>query len=317
RRAFLGEAGRSAGPTASRAGGEAGGSSYAAPAGRTSRHDAPPRWFAAGAASDEPPAAPGTPATAYAAPFFVLGALLSTVLVHGNAARVLLPISLLALAGAAAWQPALRRLRPSPPGPAPRSSRGLELDGERLAFHPGRSVPPASARGRGYAPVDTLLLLLDAPFGVTLLSSPRRDRLIALLTSASGTFFLGAAFDAAARRAFAPLLDRAYTVAGDDAGIEPVGPDGEQLALPPDELASLLDTLVERSPACLDRFVLTDARGASLTLDSRQLCVGDRSVDLNAPLEWKPIVFQEAFGQAIAVYQGTWVRQSSTELVLV
>src|SRR6185437_5391783 len=71
RRAFLGEAGRSAGPTASRAGGEAGGSSYAAPAGRTSRHDAPPRWFAAGAASDEPPAAPGTPATAYAAPFFV------------------------------------------------------------------------------------------------------------------------------------------------------------------------------------------------------------------------------------------------------
>jgi len=162
-----------------------------------------------------------------------------------------------------------------------------------------------------------VLLLLDAPFGVTLLSSPRRDRLIAMLTSASGTFFLGAAFDAAARRAFAPLLDRAYTVAGDDAGIEPVGPDGEQLALPPDELASLLDTLVERSPACLDRFVLTDARGASLTLDSRQLCVGDRSVDLNAPLEWKPIVFQEAFGQAIAVYQGTWIRQSGTEMVLV
>jgi hypothetical protein len=30
----------------------------------------------------------------------------------------------------------------------------------------------------------------------------------------------------------------------------------------------------------------------------------DRSIDLNAPLEWRAIVFQEAFGQAVAVYQG-------------
>ena len=121
----------------------------------------------------------------------------------------------------------------------------------------------------------------------------------------------------AARRTFAPILDRCFTVIGDDAGMEAIGPDGEPLVLSPDELASLLDALVEHSPTCLDRFVLTDARGASVTLDGRHLAVGDRSFDLNAPLEWKPIVFQEAFGQAIAVYQGTWIRQSSTELTLV
>jgi hypothetical protein len=130
-------------------------------------------------------------------------------------------------------------------------------------------------------------------------------------------FYLGAPFDAAARRAFAPLLDRAFTVVGDDAGLEAIGPDGEPLVLAPDELASLLDALVERSPTCLDRFVLTDARGASLTLDGRHLCVGERAFDLNAPLEWRPIVFQEALGQAVAVYQGTWIRQSATELWLV
>ena len=124
-------------------------------------------------------------------------------------------------------------------------------------------------------------------------------------------------FDAAARRAFAPLLDRSFTVLGDDAGMEAIGPDGEPLVLAPDELASLLDALVEQSPTCLDRFVLTDARGATLTLDGRSLCVGERAVDLNAPLEWRSIVFQEAFGQAIAVYQGTWIRQSGTELTLV
>ena len=99
--------------------------------------------------------------------------------------------------------------------------------------------------------------------------------------------------------------------------MEAIGPDGEPLVFAPDELASLLDALVEQSPSCLDRFVLTDARGASITLDGRRLCVGDRAVDLDAPLEWKPIVFQEAFGQAIAVYQGTWIRQSSTEITLV
>jgi hypothetical protein len=197
--------------------------------------------------------------------------------------------------------------------------RGIALEGERLAFQPGRrasrpSLPSLSNLG---SLANLEVCVLSAPFGVTLLASPRRDRLIALLSSASGTFYLSASFDAAARRAFAPLLDRSFTVVGDDAGMEAIGPDGEPLVLAPEELASLLDALVERSPSCLDRFVLTDARGASITLDGRQLCVGDRAVDLSAPLEWKPIVFQEAFGQAIAVYQGTWIRQSSTELTLV
>jgi hypothetical protein len=161
------------------------------------------------------------------------------------------------------------------------------------------------------------MLRFDAPFGVTLLASPRRDRVIVLLSSATGTFYVGAAFDASARRAFAPLLDRSYTIVGDDAGMEAIGPDGAPLALAPDELAGLLDVLVEHSPSCFDRFVVTDARGVPITLDGRQLSIGDRAVDLDAPLEWKPIVFQEAVGQAIAVYQGTWVRQSGTELTLV
>jgi hypothetical protein len=185
------------------------------------------------------------------------------------------------------------------------AARGVEVDGERLAF---RSTPD-------HAP--HMILHLDAPFGVTLLASPRRERVIALLSSASGTFYMGAAFDAPSRRAFAPLLDRAFTVVGDDVGLEAIAPDGEPLLFSPEELASLLDALLEQSPTCLERFVSSDARGAALTLDGRHLCVGDRSVDLTAPLEWKPIVFQEAFGQAVAVYQGTWIRQGGTELTLV
>jgi hypothetical protein len=198
---------------------------------------------------------------------------------------------------------------PSRWGAAP-SGRGLALDGERLSFFPRRETPGAPSAGRQ-------LLLLDEPFGVTLLASPRRDQVIAVLSSGSGTFYLGAAFDAPARRAFAPLLERCFTVIGDDVGMAAIGPDGEPLLLASDELASLLDALVEVSPACLEGLVSTDARGDSILLDGRHLRVGERAVDLGAPLEWKPIVFQEAFGQAVAVYQGTWIRQSSTELTLV
>ena len=225
----------------------------------------------------------------------------------------LLPLALALVAGALVFR-SVRRAGDGAPlvgggsGHRRDAARGVEVDGERLAFRSTLGQVPRAPQ---------MILHLDAPFGVTLLASPRRERMIALLSSASGTFYLGAAFDAASRRAFAPLLDRAFTVVGDDAGLEAIAPDGEPLLFSPEELASLLDALLEQSPTCLERFVLTDARGATLTLDGRHLCIGERAVDLHAPLEWKPIVFQEAFGHAVAVYQGTWIRQGGTELTLV
>lgn len=190
---------------------------------------------------------------------------------------------------------------PGTPGRGPR--RGLEFEGDRLSFR---------SAGRLQS-----LLSTSGPFGVTLLAAPRRDRAVVLLTSAAGTFYVGAHFDAEARLAAAHHLDRATTVGGDDVGLESIAPDGDPLLVTPEDFVALLETLVARSPSCLDRFVLTDARGADLTLDGRALCAGDRNIDLDAPLEWRAIVFQEAFGQAVAVYQGTWVRQGESELVFV
>jgi hypothetical protein len=306
----------------------------------TSHRSLASRWFAALDPHSEHAADAPLPSPLAALPL-TIGAVAAAALVNGIAFRgAVAGVFLLAAAGVVLRWYLAQRVASGPSSYAARASdergRGIALDGERLAFLPGRrhsrpslpmntdaprglpGAPRSSAGPRSSGGLGSLeVCALSAPFGVTLLASPRRDRLIALLSSASGTFYLGASFDAAARRAFAPLLDRCHTVVGDDAGMEAIGPDGEPLVLAPEELASLLDALVERSPSCLDRFVLTDARGASITLDGRQLCVGDRAVDLSAPLEWKPIVFQEAFGQAIAVYQGTWIRQSSTELTLV
>jgi hypothetical protein len=269
-----------------------------------------PRSFPALDPTAPPPATLPRKQLALAAALGV-AALLCAVLPTIAALRVALPIALVIAAAvvlrraqreAAAHAPPARTSRTSLVPARSRTPRVVRLDAERLTLD--MAEPQA-------------LLELDAPFGVTLLASPRRDRLVAMLSSPAGTYYVGAAFDATARRSFASLLDRALTVAPDDAGLEAVGPDGEPLLLSPEDLGALVDTLVEASPACLDRFVLTDARGGSLTLDGRHLHVGDRDVDLTAPLEWKPIVFQEAFGAAVAVYQGTWVRQGGTELVLV
>lgn len=256
------------------------------------------------------PAARSALAAAAALPLF-LAALLVFALARSPALRVLVPLALAAVAGLV-----LARVRLAPErrawlrwGRRPSAKltsgqrRGLELEGDRLSFR---------SAGRPQA-----LLSTSSPFGVTLLATPRRERAVLLLTSASGTFYVGAHFDTDARRAAAPILDRATTVGGDDVGLESIAPDGDPLLIAPEDFVTLLDTLVARSPSCLDRFVLTDARGADLTLDGRALLVGDRSIDLDAPLEWRAIVFQEAFGQSVAVYQGTWVRQGSNELVLV
>jgi hypothetical protein len=261
------------------------------------------------------PAAPPAYAAALAVPFFI-AALIAFALLKSAALHVLVPLALavaavLVVARASAGPP--RRASSwrwgSKPSSGPSSSggrgprRGLELEGDRLSFR---------SAGRLQA-----LLSTSSPFGVTLLATPRRERAVVLLTSASGTFYVGAHFDADARRAAAHVLDRATTVGGDDVGLASIAPDGDPLLIAPEDFVTLLDTLAARSPSCLDRFVLTDARGADLTLDGRALLAGDRSIDLDAPLEWRAIVFQEAFGQSVAVYQGTWVRQGNNEIVFV
>jgi hypothetical protein len=255
------------------------------------------RWFPALDPHAATPPPPQRPSARRALPL-IIAALIALVATPGMLLRALLSVGL----GAAALVIVARSRRalPTPPeGPR----RGLSLEGERVSF-------------RGDARVD-LVLSTSAAFGVTLLATPRRDRLLAVVSSALGTFSIGASFNAADRRALLPLLERATAVGGDDGGFDAIGPDGAPLQLSPDALAALLDALVELSPACLDRFVLTDARGQNLTLDGRALSIGERAFDLGAPLEWRSIVFQEAFGQAVAVYQGTWIRQNGSEVVFI
>jgi hypothetical protein len=224
----------------------------------------------------------------------VIIALLTIVLAKSLAVRVGVPVILLGTALILAIRPARRA--------ETNRGRGVVFDGERLFFQTTGGEPRA-------------VLSLRDPFGVTLVASPKRDRIVAVWSSPEGLFYIGTSLEL--RRGVGPLFERAFTVIGDDAALQAIGPDGEPLELDPGDFEALVCAVEELDPACIERIVLSDARGAPLTLDGRELVIGDRRFDLDAPLEWRSFVFQEAFGQAIAVYQGTSIRQGASEAVLV
>lgn len=260
---------------------------------------APTRWFDA----LDPETAPGTTPSRqrlWAIPLLV-SALVLVATARSLLLRAVLPIAL----AAASLIVLARGRRKRAPATAPVSCRRLGLEERQLLLHVKGNL------------MSHTLLATSERFGVTLLATPRRDRVVALLSSSVGMSYVGASFDAPSRRAFGTLLDRASIVSADEVGLEAIGPDGEPIALAPSTLAALVDEMTQRSPGCLERLLLTDARGAALSLDGRALRAGGREFDLTAPLEWRAFVFQEALGQAIAVYQGTWVRQETSEIVLV
>jgi hypothetical protein len=214
--------------------------------------------------------------------------------------RVALPVVLATVAVVLLVRGAKKRAAPRPQA----ARRGLSFDGDRVLYVDGQGT-------------EQVLLETGDPFGVTLVANRSRQRTVAAVSSTRGTFFVGATLDASARRAFASLLARTSIVGPDEVALEAIGADGEPLDLAPAELIALIDELERANPSCLDRVVLSDARGRPVLLDGPELHVGQDEFDLTAPLEWRAIVFQEPFGQAVAVYQGTWIRQGASEVVLV
>lgn len=232
----------------------------------------------------------------------VIGALVIVAFVRSLAVRTLLPLALsiaaiALLAQRARGEAKARRER--------MSRRGLLLRPHDLRFKPGRG--------------DVARPVLDRtqPFGATLLSTHRRDRLVMLLTSERGVFHVGTTVDAESTPVLDGLIARATTVAGEDAAFESIGPDGGPVLLAAADFVAFVEALRADDPGCLDRVIVTDTRGAPIVLDEGELRVDRLAFDLTAPLEWRALVFQEAFGQVMTLYQGTWIRQNGSEVVLV
>lgn len=250
---------------------------------------------------DAPPPKKRSRAPWLAAPLFVV-ALLVVALARSLLVRTMLPLAI----AIAATILLMRR------------ARGIEAEKREAARRRGLILRPGDLRFKpGREDLARTVMDRSRPFGATLLSTHRRERLVLLLTSDRGAFHVGTTVDDASAPVLGELLVRATTVAGEDAAFEAIGPDGAPVLLAPPDFVAFVEALTAADPGCLDRVIATDTKGAKVELDDGELRVDRLAFDLTAPLEWRALVFQEPFGQVMTLYQGTWIRQNNTEVVLV
>ncbi len=164
---------------------------------------------------------------------------------------------------------------------------------------------------------------LAEPFGVTVLASQACKRALIAVTTPTATRFIGVRLEGPLdREAVTLLLERASIVADGDA-LAAHASDAETLSAK--DAVAFLRMVRERVPAALERLYLSGTRGERITLEGTELRVEssfggtDRSrlFDLEMPVEWRGFLFHEALGPAASIYQATWIRQGSSELVFV
>jgi hypothetical protein len=188
-------------------------------------------------------------------------------------------------------------LRPRPPK---RPKRWVTVDARRITR--------ADEHG------ETVLAAFDAPFGLTVLSDHGRTRALLAFTTPKETRYLPVRIDGPEDVSrIREVLARASTVSDGDVGFAAADAD----ALSASATLRLVQLVAERAPAALERVFLTDPRGNAIILDGAELRLGDRIVDLTSPLEWRGFMFHESMGHLTMIYQATWLRQATTELVLV
>jgi hypothetical protein len=255
------------------------------------------------------------------------GALIAVAVVRSLWLRTLLPIALIAAGIAIAIRFRLRTESRTSMAIVKKAPRALVLDASGLRYELVRRTLPMGASdvagpiANGPAPLRLLdgdnILQGASGFGATLLSNSRRDRLALAITSTHGTFLVGARLEEDERASFGDLFARSWVLGTDDAALDATGPDGQPVCLPPTTFRKLYESLLAIDPGSASRVVLSDQRGAPLLLDGETLTARNCRFDLSRPIEWRAILFQESFGHAITLYQGTWIRQGSHEVVLV
>lgn len=204
---------------------------------------------------------------------------------------------------------------------AKRERRSLVVGESWVAFESGR---PGS-----YEP----LLRLDRPYGLTLLCDPGQNRLVLAITSAERTLYVATTLSPLDEGQLTALSSKACTVPDDDPVLVALGPDGLPLELPLPAFIEFRKILADRDGRAAQRFILSAANGQEVVLEGSELRIGSQRLDLQAPLEWRALWFQERLTHhtlgasdndahaitdgACAVYQGTWIKQGAIEAVLV
>jgi hypothetical protein len=152
----------------------------------------------------------------------------------------------------------------------------------------------------------------NTPFGVTLLASYGRPLGLLAFTTPNQTRYVPARIDGRSEEDDEVLARIAVL-----ADLDLMDGIAHDAALSSSDAAALVRHAEEHDRAALGRAHLSDGRGAPISLERATLSIASRSFDLTSKLEWRALMFHESTGQASALYQATWIRQSGSEVVLV
>jgi hypothetical protein len=152
----------------------------------------------------------------------------------------------------------------------------------------------------------------NAPFGVALLASYGRPYALLAFTTPTQTRYIPTRIDDRTE-----LDDELFARIAVLADLDLVDGIAHDAALPSAQAASLVRAVEKKDAASLGRVYLSDGRGLPIAFDRVTLSVGEKTFDLTSGIEWRALMFHESTGQAAALYQATWIRQSGKEVVLV
>ena len=163
------------------------------------------------------------------------------------------------------------------------------------------------------------LLPVRDGFGITLLVSAGRDRVVAALTAQTRVLCVGAQVlpKSALRKRLDALLPFAATAPAEDLEMATVLPNGVVLVLDAASWLALLDRLLRMDPGALDRCYLTDAGHGQVALTAERLRTSKGTVRFDRPFEWRAWVFHEGGQGYGASFHATAVRQGRDEFVFV
>lgn len=191
----------------------------------------------------------------------------------------------------------------------------LAAVGRRRAAHASgvSIVSDGSGLARTSSEVTKPIVAWDAPFGITILASYGRPHALLAFTTPSQTRYVPMRIDE--RTEEDDELFARVAVLADLDFVDGVTHDA---ALAAEDAAAIIRHAESKSDVTpLGRVFLSDGHGEPIALDRATLSVDKRSFDLTSHLEWRALMFHESTGQAAALYQATWIRQSGAEVVLV
>jgi hypothetical protein len=153
----------------------------------------------------------------------------------------------------------------------------------------------------------------DVPFGITLLASYGRPNALLAFTTPTQTRYIPTRLEGRSEED-----DELFSRIAVLTDLDLVDGATHEAALASSDAAALVRHASGRTHGdALGRIYMSDVKGAPIALDHSTLSVDTCTFDLTSHLEWRSLMFHESTGQAAALYQATWIRQNTSEVVLV